>query len=353
MRDSLLSERMEHLEQARELHQKHPVADAHFDLAAEVYARRMAGERNIVKDRYLRHFRKAGCSIIVSSVFVYTKDLKERGLQTALAQIGALREDLDTVSDEICVIGSGKELDTALEKGKIAVLLSMEGLDPIGTDLHLLRVFYDLGVRGAGLTWSRPNAFGTGCCRADEMEEIPGGLTDLGKEAIRRMEALGMYLDVSHLNNEGFADVLKCAKAPFIASHSNAWEICRNYRNLRDDQIQALAERGGVIGLNANCCIAGAVPGDKSGALLRLCEHVEHLVSMAGVCHVGYGFDLCDGLDAAMAGTKVSPDPGDLLKNHEEAMELTAALLSRGMEEEAVMGIIGGNFLEFFRRVLR
>lgn len=342
-----------YLEQARSLHKKYPVVDAHLDLAAEVYARRLAGERNVVERRYLQHFREAEINVVVSSVFVFTADLKEKGLHKAVAQIAALREDLESIADEIGVVTRKQELEEALEAGRIAVLLSLEGLDPVGVDLYLLHAFYDLGVRGAGLTWSRPNAFGTGCCKAGELKEIPGGLTGLGREAVAKLEDLGMYVDVSHLNNEGFADLLSCARKPFIASHSNAWAVHRNYRNLRDDQIRALAERGGVIGLNANRYIAGVSPEDKELALSRLCDHIGHLVEIAGPEHVGYGFDLCNGLDAAAPRELFPLEPDDLLAHHGEMPELTAALLSRGMKEETVIRIIGSNFLDFYRRVLK
>lgn len=219
------------------------VVDAHFDLAAEVYERRLAGERHVVERRYLPHFREASVNLIVSSIYVPGRELPESGLRRALGQIAALREDLESVQDQICVADSREALDRAAAGGQTAVLLSLEGLDPLGNDLSLLRAFYDLGVRGAGLTWSRRNVFATGCCKAGEFREIPGGLTDLGREAVARMEELGMYVDVSHLNNEGFADLCTCAKRPFIASHSNAWKIHPNYRNLRDDQIEAVAGR--------------------------------------------------------------------------------------------------------------
>ena len=244
------------LDWARQIHKENPVVDAHFDLAAEVYERRLAGERDVVERRYLPHFQEAGLNVLVSSIYVSGRDLPEQGLRRALGQIAALREDLEPVKDRICVVTGKRELEKALWEKKTAVLLALEGLDPLGSDLGLLRIFYDLGVRGASLTWSRRNAFATGCCKAGEFREIPGGLTDLGREAVQKMEELGMWLDVSHLNNDGFSEVCACAGRPFIASHSDAWGIHPNYRNLKDGQIEALAARGGVIGVNA-CALLG------------------------------------------------------------------------------------------------
>lgn len=340
------------LEWARAIHRENPVVDAHFDLAAEVYNRRLYGERNVVERRYLQHFWEAGLNVCVSSVFVSSRDLPEKGLHTAIAQIEALREDLEPIHSEIGIVTCREELEQALGEGRIAVLLSLEGLDPIGTDLYLLRAFYDLGVRGAGLTWSRPNAFARGCCLAGEMKEIFGGLTDLGREAVAKMEALGMYLDVSHLNNDGFGDVLECAKRPFIASHSDAWSVYANYRNLRDDQIEALAARGGVIGLNACGTIAGAAVEPREQAIECLCRHAEHLVAVAGEAHVGFGFDLCNGLSASMPRLSFESEEDDLLLHHGEILLLSAALLGRGMKEETLIGLIGGNFLRYFSEVL-
>lgn len=340
------------LEWAKAVHRENPVVDAHLDLAAEVYARRSFGERDVVERRYLPYFREAHLNVCVSSVFVSSGDLPERGLRAALGQIAALREDLEPVRDVICVVTNREELEDALQNGRIGVLLSLEGLDPIGTDLHLLRAFSDLGVRGAGLTWSRPNAFARGCCKAGEMMEISGGLTMLGREAVAKLEELGMYVDVSHLNNDGFADVAGCARKPFMASHSDAWSVHENYRNLRDDQIAALASRGGVIGVNACGTIAGAPVYPREQAVDCLCRHVEHLVSVAGEEHVGFGFDLCNGLSASTPRLSYDVEEDDLLLNHGEMLTLSAALLGRGMSEDTLIGVIGGNFLRYFRRIL-
>lgn len=342
------------LEWAKAIHKENPVVDAHFDLAAEVYHRRLYGERDIVERRYLKHFQEASLNVCVSSVYVSSQDLPEKGLHTAISQIAALREDLEPIKDKVEIVTGRETLDTALREGRIAILLSLEGLDPIGTDLYLLRAFYDLGVRGASLTWSRPNAFARGCCKAGEMREIPGGLTDLGREAIAKIESLGMYLDISHLNNDGFADVLECAVHPFTASHSNAWAVHPNYRNLRDDQIESLSGRGGVIGLNACGAIAGAPVHPREQAIARLCEHAEYLLSKAGEEHVGFGFDLCNGLSASTPRIAFSSgEEDDLLLHHGEMLRLSAALLARGMKEETLIGLIGGNFLAYFRSVLK
>lgn len=164
----------QYLELARKIHQENPVVDAHFDLAAEVYERHLTGESGVVEQRYLPRFEEAGLNIVVSSIFINNRDLPELGLRKALGQITALKEDIEPVGDRIRVTKSRAELDENLAAGRISVLLSLEGLDPLGNDLSLLRTFYDLGVRGAGLTWSRRNAFATGCCTCGAVQRDPG-----------------------------------------------------------------------------------------------------------------------------------------------------------------------------------
>lgn len=341
------------LERAKALHKENPVVDAHLDLANEVYARRLDGERHVIADRYLEHFKEAGLRLVTSSVYVNSADLPEKGLHAGMGQIAALITEFDEVKDDMCLVRSRAELDGALENGKIAVLLSLEGLDPVGTDLYLLRAFYEIGVRGAALTWSRRNAFAEGCCFAGAFREIPGGITELGREALSLMEELGMWVDVSHLNNEGFAELLTLTKKPFIASHSNAWGVHANYRNLKDEQIDSLAARGGIIGLNACSVIAGADVYPREAAFEKLCEQVEYLVNRAGEDHVGLGFDLCNGLNDATPRIRFDGEPDDLLLHHGEMPLLTAALLSRGMSEETAVKIMGGNFLRYYRSILK
>ena len=169
-----------------------------------------------------------------------------------------------------------------------------------------------------------------------------------------------MWLDVSHLSNDGFRDVCEAAEQPFIASHSDAWAVHENYRNLTDAQIREIAGRGGVIGLNACGYLTGVMPGatalaenEAGEALLRLCEHAEHLARIAGPDHIGYGFDLCKGLEETTPRIQFETENYDVLAHHGEMVKLTAALLQRGMDEEAAKGIAGGNFLRYYRSILR
>ena len=169
--------------------------------------------------------------------------------------------------------------------------------------------------------------------------------------AVKRLEELSMFVDVSHLNDDGFEDLCRIAERSFIATHSGSRYIFDSYRNLTDDQMRRLSAQGGVMGMNGCQCIAGSLLGNH---LEMLCRHIEYETAKLGAEHVGYGFDLCDSYDqadAALKGTK-HVRRNDCLLNHGQVPLVSAALLQRGMDEESVKKIMGGNFLCYFRSIL-
>jgi len=338
-----------YLTQAVALHRANPTVDAHLDLAGEILLRRLAGEKEVVRRHYLSDFKKAGIRLVVSSVFVETGNLGN-GWQSALDQIAALKEDIKGL-DEVALIERKGDLDRTLKEDRIGILLYMEGLDCIGEDIDRLDELFGQGVRGASLTWSRPNALATGCCKAAEHKQIPGGLTQAGKRAVKRLEELSMFLDVSHLNDDGFDDLCRIAERSFIATHSGSRRIFDSFRNLTDEQMGCLAAQGGIMGMNGCQCIAGSLLGNH---LEMLCRHIEYETAKLGAEHVGYGFDLCDSYDQASAVLKGKPHitRNDCLLNHGQVPLVTAALLQRGMDEGSLKQIIGGNFFRYFGSIL-
>ena len=339
----------EYLEQAVKLHQENPVVDAHLDLAGEILLRNQAGEHNVVKNYYLPHFQAARINLVLSSIYVENGNL-DHAWENALEQIAALKADVEG-QKEVVLIESRDDLDRALKANRIGILIYMEGLDCIGEDIDRLKALHKMGVRGASLTWSRANALATGCCKASEYRQIPGALTSAGIRVIKKMEALSMFLDVSHLNDEGFEQVCHIAEKSFIATHSGSRKIYDNYRNLTDEQMKALAAQGGVMGMNGCKYIAGSAAGNH---LEMLCRHIEYEVEKIGAAHVGYGFDLCDSYDFAKAALS-GKEPGernDCLFNHGQVPLLSGALLQRGMSSENVRSVIGGSFIKFFRESL-
>ncbi len=341
---------MDYKELALELHKNNIVVDTHLDLAGEIYNRYMAGEKEVIKNHYLENFKKGGFNLIVSSLFIDELFLPEMALRIALGQIRALIEDVESCQGEVFLVKNKDELNKAVNENKIGIIVSFEGLEPIGNDIGLLRIFYELGVRAAGLVWSRRNYVADGCSFIPVEEGQRGGLTKFGVNVVKRMEEMNMLIDVSHLNDEGFQDVVKYTNKPFIASHSNSRSIHGSMRNLTDDQIKAIADRKGVIGINAIKNIAGVTDGEAP--ISKLADHIEYIVNLAGIHHVGYGFDLCNGYYSSELKFKFAPNNCDSLSSHAEAVLLTEELLRRGISKEDCKLIIGGNFFRTFNNIL-
>lgn len=342
---------MDYREKAIELHKNNVVVDTHLDLAGEIYNRYLAGEKEVIKNRYLGNFKKGGFNLIVSSLYIDNIFLPEMALRVALGQINALLEDVKSCNGEVVIVKTKEELNKVIIENKIGIIISFEGLEPIGNDLGLLNIFYELGVRAAGLVWSRRNFAADGCSFMPVEEGQRGGLTKFGVQVVKKMEEKNMLIDVSHLNDEGFWDIIKFTDKPFIASHSNSRNLYDRMRNLTDEQIKAVAKRNGVIGINAYKSIAGVNEGDNP--VKKLADHIEYIVNLVGAKHVGYGFDLCDSYYDSELKFKYESRNSDSLKSHAEAVMLTEELLSRGLSEEDVKLIIGGNFVRIFNDVLQ
>lgn len=342
---------MDFREAALNLHKNNVVVDTHLDLAGEIYNRYLAGEKEVIKNRFLSNFKKGGFNIIVSSLFMDDIFLPEMGLRVALGQISALIEDIETCNGEVVLVKTKKQLEDVVKENKIGIILSFEGLDPIGNDIKLLKIFYELGVRAAGLVWSRRNYVADGCSFSPVEEGQKGGLTKFGVNVVRKMEEMNMLIDVSHLNDEGFWDIIKFTNKSFIASHSNVRNIHGRMRNLTDEQIKAIAERNGVIGINAYKNIAGVKDGEDP--VKKLADHVEYMVNLVGASHVGYGFDLCNSYYESEMKFKFEPINSDSISSHAEAVLITEELLRRGMSEEEVKLVIGGNFYRIFNDILQ
>ena len=337
------------LERAMALHRSCPVVDAHLDLAGEILMRHKTGERDVIQKYYLDNFKKAGIKLIFSSIFVENENLG-RAWENAMDQIRVLKEEIKSLP-EVMVVTNRRELNDLLAGDRIGILIYMEGLECIGDDIDKLDELYQLGIRGASLVWSRKGALAIGCCTAWEKCEKKGPLTEAGIRALKRLEQLSMFLDISHLNDEGYEQVCRLAGRPFLATHSGSRAVFDSYRNLTDEQMSALAALGGVMGVNGCKYIAGSLDGNH---LEMLCCHVEHEVAQIGSEHVGYGFDLCDSYQRGKAVLEGRTTTGqdDCLSDHSRIPLLTAALLQRGMKEDDVRRIIGGNFVDYLRKML-
>ncbi len=199
----------------------------------------------------------------------------------------------ETPNNGFKVCTSAAEIRSCIARGAIAAVFHIEGVECIGPKLEGLHPLYAMGLRSLGPVWSRPNVFGHGVpFRFPSPPDTGDGLTSAGKDLVRECNALKIMLDVSHLNSKGFWDLARLSDAPLVASHSNVHALSRSSRNLTDDQIRAIGESGGLIGLNYALDFLqddGALhPALPPAEMLR---HVDHLLRLAGEDCVGLGSD--------------------------------------------------------------
>ncbi len=247
----------------------------------------------------------------------------------AMDALGYFAQEVEEHDADITIARRAADIAQAKSQGKLAAVLAIENSNALEQSLHVLPLFYQLGVRAMTLTHSDRAWAGDGC----EVEN-GGGLTGFGRRVVARMNELGMLVDVSHLNERGFWDVVECCRAPFIASHSCCRSLCDHPRNLTDEQLRALAEKGGVVGLTFVPAFVEA----RSPTLERLLDHLEHAVQVGGIDCVGLGSDFDGG--------------GDLLPDAAAYPEITAGLAGRGYEAQAIRQILGENHLRLLRETI-
>ena len=243
--------------------------------------------------------------------------------------------------------------------GKMSSMLTVEEGAVCGGDVGKLRELYEMGVRMLTLTWNYPNELGYPNLDAAAFQRTAGGgadfeaffytpdgergLTEKGREFVSVMEELGMIPDVSHLSDAGFYDVLECTRKPFVASHSNARSVCRCARNLSDDMIVKLAERGGVMGMNFCADFLREVPAGSCtpGDLEAVTAHAGYITKLGGIEVLGLGSDF-DGIDT-----------NEALPGAESEEKLWDALKKSGYSEDELDKIFFKNVLRVYRDTLK
>ncbi len=345
--------------------------DGDFDLAA----RDPKGSVDIPR------MKEGGVDAIFFSIWIPSKVKGPVAVSRAIQQIEAVRDQVRKHADAIALATTAAEVREIRKQKKIAVLLGVEGGHMINSDMDILRKYSALGVRYMTLTHSGNAEW------ADSSTDKPAnnGLSAFGKNVIREMNRLGMMVDVSHVSDKTFRDVLAVSKAPVIASHSNCRALCDHPRNMSDAMIRELAAKGGVIQINfhvgflsqefrnaerANPKINEAIAievhkhcGDKEGCQLiegdritreyveqgklprvdwtTIIDHIDHAVKIAGIDHVGLGSDF-DGANMPFGMEDASKLP-----------KITEALLRKGYSEGDVKKILGENTLRLMTDVER
>ncbi len=233
------------------------------------------------------------------------------------------------------VCRTASDLRQCFASGTIAAVLHLEGAEPIDANLNNLDVLYNAGLRSLGPVWSRPTIFGHGVpFRFPSTGDIGPGLTDVGKGLVKSCDELGIAIDLSHMTEKSFWDVAAITQNPLIASHSNPYAICPHARNLTDRQLDAIAETGGIVGLNfATCFLNPDGQRDPTTTFEMMLRHIDYLVSRLGIDHVGFGSDF-DGARVPNVLTDVAGLP-----------KLQQAMQRHGYDHESIRKITHHNWL--------
>src|SRR6476646_10130831 len=262
------------------------MVDLHFDLPMFLYDNR--DRKNVLASDFLPEFEAGDIGTAAAGIYIEDQYIPDKALEVALGQVARIYVEVERC-DRFTICRSYAEIENAREQGKIGLLITMEGAEPIGTDLNLLYIFSELGLRIIGLTHARSNATGSGGVFAPTGSS-PKGLTAFGCELVRECERVGVILDLAHINPAGFDDILENTTRPVVVSHTNARRYYDIERNISDDQIKMIGARGGVIGVNAIL----VSPTKEEATLDRYVDHIEHIANLIGIEGVGIGFDFCE-----------------------------------------------------------
>jgi membrane dipeptidase len=366
--------------QARELHFQSIVVDTHDDTTQRLLDPKFDfGARHTDGSVDIPRMRDGGLSAIFFSIWIPGTVTGPTAVQRALDQINAVRETVARHPNDLVLCTTAEEIRRAKAANKIAVLMGVEGGHMINNSLANLDKCFALGVRYMTLT----HTVNTDWADASTDKPAHNGLSDFGKQVVREMNRLGMMVDISHVADKTFYDVLTVSNAPVIASHSSCRALCSAPRNMTDEMIKALAAKGGVIQINYHIGFLSQqfqdaskahpelgkeieaeskkrcgeyeacqlIEADKitrdmvaQGKLPRvewteIIKHIDHAVKLVGADHVGLGSDF-DGADMPYGMEDVSDIP-----------QITNALLARGYSPADVRKILGGNTLRLMQDV--
>ena len=328
------------------------VIDLHFDMPMDLYEKR--DRTNVLATEYLSELEAGNIGLLGAAIYIEDRYMPEMGLRVGLDQIARAYAEAEQCS-RFTICKSYQEILHARRDRKIALLITMEGVEPLGTDLELLRVFYELGVRAIGLTHARRNAAGDGGVFAPS-GSTRDGLTGFGRDVVRQCEAIGVIVDLAHISPAGFEDILAITTKPPIVSHTNARRYYDIERNISDEQVKMIGERRGVIGINSVL----VSPKEEESTLDRYIDHIEHVVNLIGVECVAIGFDFFEFIyrqwpESArkeLAAKFTTPHFIPELSNHSHARNLTRKLIEHGISDENIAKILRDNWMRILKELL-
>lgn len=366
----------------QKIHDKAIVVDSHNDILTACMEKKVSMDADLKGRTHsdLNRFKQGGVDVQIFSV--WCDGSKENPFAWANREMDTLDAVISRNPDKIALVRNSKELKQAIKDKKLAAMFGVEGGHMIEGKLENLDKLFARGTRYLTLTWNNSPGWATSAMlevsKKDSLANAQKGLTDFGKQVIRRMNELGMMVDLSHVGEQTFWDAIQTSTKPVMVSHSNAYALCPSFRNLKDEQIVAVGKNGGVIDLNfysgfvdssskrkeARFVAAHTAELDslvKTGIqkeyavtmlsdkyaeeaqaarapLSLLLDHLDYIVKLAGVDHVGLGSDF-DGINSA-------PQQLDDVTTYPV---ITKALLERGYSKKDITKIMGGNILRVLK----
>jgi len=366
----------------KKLHRNAILVDAHNDFPSAAIEKKVLFDTDLKGKTHsdLNRMREGGIDVQMFSIFCGPEQAQPYAF--ANREIDSVYEWTRRNPDKMMIVKTPEQLKQSLKEKKMATMMGVEGGHMIENKIEYLDKLYGRGVRYMTLTWNNSTTWATSA--ADETtkkDSLPHkGLTDFGRQVVKRMNELGMIIDVSHVGEQTFWDAINISTKPVIASHSCAWMLCPHRRNLKDDQIKAIGKNGGVIHLNfyagfidntyekkikdflqlhkaeVDSLIRLKTQPDYAQMLIAemykdevktfrpplslLLDHLDHIVKLIGVDHVGMGSDF-DGIEASPVE----------LNGVEDYPLITKAMLERGYNKKDIRKILGGNFLRVFAAV--
>ena len=302
-------------------------------------------------DRILPRFHRAGTDVISLTVMG-----PERPLADTIVHFARVRAALDA-RDDVVRCATMADIRRARAEGKLAVIYNLQETKHFDRDLALVGLFYDLGVRHALLAYNSRNRVGDGCG-----ERQDSGLSHWGVAVVEEMIRTGMLVDGTHSGHATTMDAIGVCRdrgAPFIFSHCNAHAVVPHYRNIRDDQIRACAETGGVVGVNG----LGEFLDDPDATTEGIWRHLDHMAALVGPAHLGLGLDFVLDVgrfwDWVEAFPHMWPESPGVRRTRaafaqpEQVLELAERMLRAGWSDDDARGVLGGNWARVCERVWR
>jgi len=364
------------------LHESAILVDTHNDVLSTVTMKGLNFENDLrgKSQSDLYRFKQGGVDVQVFSIFCDERFGKDTAFKYANIEIDSLYAMARRNPDKMSIVTNVRELELAVKQKKLAAMMGVEGGHMIEDDLSKLDSLYKRGVRYMTLTWNNSTSWATSA-KDESQHKSPNpsiGLNDFGKQVIQRMNELGMLVDFSHVGEKTFWDAISITTKPVIASHSCVYALCPVFRNLKDDQIKAIGKNGGVIHLNFYSGFVDSSFLRKQTAFIfahshevdsltklkwasyeieewlaktyradaealrpplsMLLDHLDYIVKLIGVDHVGLGSDF-DGVDSTPQG----------LDGVQDFPKITDALRERGYSKKQIRKILGGNFIRVFK----